>query len=388
MKKLIEFHVFQFKHCLKLSKIFTLITLTTCIFIVHTLALRGNNELWIAITMRFYHIPILYTAIFLGFIMSIGVSTILASVHLFVMLIQENHVHTVMLEHLVETPFLVILGVAVGFLRDFILFEINKKNEIVDLFGKYISPQLVNDLINKKIKTEGEEKDFTKLAERLKPTDLIFLLNTFFSEMVDIILQNKGFLDKFIGDAIMVVFGIPESKSHDKQTAVHVAIQMLKKLRQLNEKKSFGDEKLEITIGIHSGRVVAGNVGSSERREYTIVGDNVNLASRVQNLNKFYHSNFLISDSVYQGIIEQQDFKVREIDSVRVKGKQIPCVLFEVYSHLFYKSGDFQQAKILFEQALKQNPEDILCTLYLERIKDLLENKIEGWDGIYDFKNK
>ena len=106
-----------------------------------------------------------------------------------------------------------------------------------------------NDLINKKIKTEGEEKevtilfcdikDFTKLAERLKPTDLIFLLNTFFSEMVDIILQNKGFLDKFIGDAIMVVFGIPESKSHDKQTAVHVAIQMLKKLRQLNEKKKF-----------------------------------------------------------------------------------------------------------------------------------------------------
>lgn len=99
---------------------------------------------------------------------------------------------------------------------------------------------------------------------------------------------------------------------------------------------------------------------------------------------------------------------MREIDSVRVKGKQIPCVLFEVYSHLsqdeinkkelnllnfmngllFYKSGDFQQAKILFEQALKQNPEDILCTLYLERIKDLLENKIEGWDGIYDFKNK
>lgn len=418
MKKLIEFHVFQFKHCLKLSKFFTLMTLTACIFIVHTLALRGNNELWIAITMRFYHIPILYTAIFLGFIMSIGVSTILASVHLFVMLIQENHVHTVMLEHLVETPFLVILGVAVGFLRDFILFEINKKNEIVDLFGKYISPQLVNDLINKKIKTEGEEKevtilfcdikDFTKLAERLKPTDLIFLLNTFFSEMVSIILQNNGFLDKFIGDAIMVVFGIPESKPHDKQTAVLVAIQMLKKLRQLNEKEYFGDERLEITIGIHSGRVVAGNVGSSERREYTIVGDNVNLASRVQNLNKFYHSNFLISDSVYQGIIEQQDFKVREIDSVRVKGKQIPCVLFEVYSHLsqdeinkkelnllnfmngllFYKSGDFQQAKILFEQALKQNLEDILCKLYLERIKDLLENEIEGWDGIYDFKNK
>ena len=329
----------------------------------------------------------------------------------------EHHVHTVMLEHLVETPFLVILGVAAGFLRDFLLFEKNKKNEIVELFGKYVSPQVVDDIINKKIKTEGEEKEvtilfcdiknFTKLAERLNPTDLILLLNKFFIEMVEIILRNDGFLDKFIGDAMMVVFGILEAKSKDREIAVKVAVEMLKRLKQLNDENYFGNEKLEITIGIHSGKVVAGNVGSTERKEYTIIGDNVNLASRIQSLNKYYDSSLLITDSVHQGI-KEQDFKLREIDSVRVKGKVVPCVIFEIYSHLadeeiinreenlitfmnglmFYKSGDFEQAMIFFDKAYMQNPKDFLCKLYLERIKNLIGREVKDWDGIYEFKSK
>ncbi len=151
--------------------------------------------------------------------------------------------------------------------------------------------------------------------------------------MVEIILRNDGFLDKFIGDAMMVVFGIPEAKSKDKETAVKIAVEMLKRLKQLNYEDYFGNEILEITIGIHSGKVVAGNVGSTERKEYTIIGDNVNLASRIQSLNKYYESCLLITDSVYQGI-KEQDFKLREIDSVRVKGKVLPCVIFEDYSHL------------------------------------------------------
>jgi len=417
MNKLVEFHLFELKQNLTLSKFFTIAVLIALIFIMHVLSLAENNELWTAISMRLYYIPILYAVIFLGFITSTGVGIIAAIAHLFTMFSSNHHVHTVMLEHLVETPFLIVLGLTAGFLRDFLLFEKNKKNEIVDLFGKYVSPQVVNDIINKKIKTEGEEKEvtilfcdiknFTKLAERLNPTDLILLLNKFFIEMVEIILRNDGFLDKFIGDAMMVVFGIPEAKSKDRELTVKVAVEMLKRLKQLNDENYFGNEILEITIGIHSGKVVAGNVGSAERKEYTIIGDNVNLASRIQSLNKYYDSCLLITDSVYQGI-KEQEFKHREIDSVRVNGKVLACVIFEVYSHLTeaeiknkeenltffmnglidYKRGNFEQAKVFFDKAYIQNPKDFLCKLYLERIENLIGREVKNWDGIYNFKSK
>lgn len=417
MIKLIQHHLIEFRQGLRLSKIFITLILLTFTFITHVLSFESRNEVLIAISMRLYYIPILYSAIFTGFIISVCVSLIVGFAHLFTMLSSENHVHTIMLEHLVETPFLVLLGITAGFLRDVLLFEKNRKNEIVEIFGKYVSPQLVDDIINKKIKIEGEEKEvailfcdiknFTNLSEKLKPKDLILLLNSFFSEMIKIVLKNNGFLDKFIGDAMMVVFGIPEYKSDIQCTSVSVAVQMLQKLNELNARNHFGNEKLDITIGIHSGKVVAGNVGSSERREYTIVGDNVNLASRIQNLNKFYKSNLLISDSIRQGIAEEQKFKLREIDSVRVRGKQIPCVIFEVYSYLpedeiskkeknlsdfmnglmYYKSGDFQKAAILFEQAFQKNPDDFICKLYLERIKSLSGSEFDNWDGVYEFQN-
>jgi adenylate cyclase len=415
MKNLIEFQLQEFRRNFTISRALIIISLITFAFMIHFLSTRGNNEFWIAISMRLYYSPIIYTAIFAGFYISILVSIIVALAHLFTMLSLEHHVHTIMLEHLVETPFLVLLGVSAGFLRDFLLFEKNKKNEIVELFGKYVSPQVVDDIINKKIKTEGEEKEvtilfcdiknFTKLAERLNPTDLILLLNKFFIEMVEIILHNNGFLDKFIGDAMMVIFGIPEAKFNDKEIAVAVAVEMLKRLKRLNDENYFGNEKIELTIGIHSGKVVAGNVGSTERKEYTVIGDNVNLASRVQSLNKFYESSLLITDNVYQGVKEKY-FELKEIDSVRVKGKLMPCVIFEVYSHLggdeiknkeknlpefmnglmYYKSGDFIQANLFFEEAFKLNPNDILCKIYLERIKNLSEIEIKNWDGVYDFK--
>jgi adenylate cyclase len=135
MKKLIEFHLFELKQNLSISKFFIIAALIAFIFIMHTLSLDGNNELSAAISMRLYYIPILYAVIFLGFITSTGVSIIVAIAHLYTMFSSEHHVHTVMLEHLVETPFLVVLGLTAGFLRDFLLFEKNKKNEIVDLFG-------------------------------------------------------------------------------------------------------------------------------------------------------------------------------------------------------------------------------------------------------------
>jgi len=417
MKELIEFHFTELKQNLSFSKFSIIASLIISIFILHTLSIKGNNEIWTAISMRLYYFPILYAVIFFGFIASAGVSFLVASAHLFTMISAKNHFHTVMLEHFVETPFLVILGLSAGYFRDVLIFEKNKKNVILDLFGKYVSPQIVDDIINKNINTEGEEKevvilfcdikDFTKLAERLKPTDLIFLLNRFFVEMIDIILRNNGYLDKFIGDALMVVFGIPESKSEDNETAVKIAVEMIKRLKQLNGENYFGNEKLEITIGIHFGKVVAGNVGSSERKEYTIIGDNVNLAARIQGLNKFYNSSLLITDTVYQRI-KKKCSDIREIDSVRVKGKTNSCKIYEVYSHLgieeiiskennrtcfldglaHFRSGNFPQAKMFFEDAYFQNPNDYVCKLYLDRIEILKNGNVDDWDGIYDFKVK
>lgn len=136
MKNLIEFQLQEFRRNFTISRALIIISLITFAFMIHFLSTRGNNEFWIAISMRLYYSPIIYTAIFAGFYISILVSIIVALAHLFTMLSLEHHVHTIMLEHLVETPFLVLLGVSAGFLRDFLLFEKNKKNEIVELFGK------------------------------------------------------------------------------------------------------------------------------------------------------------------------------------------------------------------------------------------------------------
>jgi adenylate cyclase len=226
--------------------------------------------------------------------------------------------------------------------------------------------------------------------------------------MVAIILRNGGFLDKFIGDAIMAVFGIPFNEEKHPEIAVKVAVEMQSKLKELNDSKSFGEFQLSMTVGIHTGNIIAGNLGSKERMDYTVIGDTVNLASRIQSLNKTYFSDILISDSTHKSLLNYKNICVREIDTVKVKGRNKPCILYEVihisninsYNHkiktleifssaiILYKSGDFIASKNLFLTLIDNDSNDPLPGIYLERIENLLKNPPFNWSGIYEHLNK
>lgn len=206
---------------------------------------------------------------------------------------------------------------------------------------RYLSPNVVNDIINKKEKIAlgGERVEcsilfadicgFTSISERLSPESIVKILNEYFSAMTKIIFNYEGTLDKFIGDAIMAVFGTPVFSPYSARNAVMAAIDMIKKLEELQEKwKSEGSPAFRIRIGINTGEAVAGNVGSPDKMDYTIIGDNVNVASRIESNAK--PMTILISDSTY---VKFRDIiTAKEMEPILVKGKSIPIKTHEVIS--------------------------------------------------------
>src|SRR5690606_36938687 len=136
--------------------------------------------------------------------------------------------------------------------------------------------------------------------------------NKHFGAMVQVILANNGYIDKFIGDAVMAVFGVPLSSPTDSLRAVKAAVAMQATLAALNHSHAFGTESLSMGIGIHTGRLVAGNVGSEERKEYTVLGDTVNLASRIESLTKTYGTHILISDATFREVRHDESLFLRE----------------------------------------------------------------------------
>jgi len=167
------------------------------------------------------------------------------------------------------------------------------------------------------------------MSEKMKPEEVVHILNEYFSAMIEIIFKYEGTLDKFIGDAIMAVFGAPVAHPDDPQRALRTAVEMREELKKLQEKwKGEGRPAFDIGIGINTGEVVAGNIGSSERMDYTVIGDNVNLASRLESLNKEHQTHILISEDTYQKVKDVA--KVRPIEPVKVKGKEKEVMIYEV----------------------------------------------------------
>ncbi|MBN2451833.1 MAG: GAF domain-containing protein [Lentisphaeria bacterium] len=227
-------------------------------------------------------------------------------------------------------------------------------------------------------------RDFTPLSESLGARDTVALLNSYFTEMVDVILDHGGMLDKYIGDAIMAVFGAPFKGDRDADNAVLVAAEMIRALRRLNEWRA--EKKappINIGIGLSCGEVVAGNIGSPRRMDYTVIGDSVNLASRLESANKFYGTNVLMGEGVVTNLHGKH--RMRELDLVRVKGKSQPVRIFELLEyhtsdtfpnmnrvvHAFehglrlYRERDWERAADLFGKALELHPKDGPSTLYL-----------------------
>jgi len=218
---------------------------------------------------------------------------------------------------------------------------LKERDYIKDIFGRYVTRQVVDEVLSGNIDLGGELRQasilfsdirgFTRMSAELSPTEVVAFLNDYLTRMVDAVVAEEGRLDKFIGDGLMAVFGAPQEHPDDAGRACRVALRMQEALQEINTGRKNKDlPAIAIGIGIHTGQVVAGNIGSEKKMEYTVIGDAVNVTSRIETLNKEFNTNILISDSTYHQVKDM--FKVRKLPLTTVKGKEKPLQVYELLS--------------------------------------------------------
>jgi adenylate cyclase len=226
---------------------------------------------------------------------------------------------------------------ATGFNR--MVDGLRERDKLRATFGKYMTLAVVEHLLSGKVALGGESltvtvlftdiRSFTTISEKMDPQQLVALLNEYFTEMVGIVMQEDGVVDKYIGDAIMAVFGAPVPKPKDAANAVRAAVRMRNALVDLNVRlKARGIAPLRTGIGIHSGEVVAGNIGCEKRMEYTVIGDTVNVASRLETSTKELGADVLISESTFE--LTKNLVEVGPAREITVKGRQQPVLAYPV----------------------------------------------------------
>jgi len=296
--------------------------------------------------------------------------------------------------------------------------EEKTKKELRSTFSRYVSPAIVDELLKEpeNLKLGGRRqrmsvffsdlRGFTTISEKLPPEGLVSLLNRYLSPMTEIIFQNKGTLDKYMGDAIMAFFGAPIASPNHAEQACRCALASLVKLKELQ--KIFAAEGLpfiDIGIGINTGEMSVGNMGSNIVQNYTVMGDSVNLASRLEGTNKEYGSKIIISEFTYNDV--KNTFIAREIDRVRVKGKSEPVRIYELIQegkpgvdlqkkltgftrgYEAYMSKKFSDALVIFKQTLAELGPDPVSDVFIERCEEFLtEPPPLDWDGVYVMKTK
>ena len=278
-------------------------------------------------------------------------------------------------------------------------------------FSKKVSANVMHELLSHPTDNILEPKEklitiffsdirsFTSISEKLAdPKKLIRLLNKYTTPMVENITLHKGTIDKFIGDAIMAYWNAPVDIKNHADEAVSSAIEQIEILKKLNKeiKKEFNLE-INIGIGINSGVATIGEMGSKGRADYTVIGDSVNLASRLEGLNKAYKTHILISEFTFE--LLQKEYIIREIDLVRVKGKNKPVKIYEVLGFgkgdfnkyhqalELYRNSKFKEAKKIFEE-LYLDTKDELYKVYIDRCNYLLQNPPKNFDGVWTFTTK
>ncbi len=308
---------------------------------------------------------------------------------------------------IIFTVILAILNILYGY-----LFETLRRERLKSMFGQYVPKTHIDTMLKSgsDYGLRGEDRDmtvlfadirnFTAISEFISAMEIKNLLDQFFTPMTKIIFDNKGTIDKYIGDMVMAFWGAPLKDADHARHALEAAVAMKKALIQLNE--SFvkqGKIKLFFGIGINSGIMSVGDMGSQYRRSYTVLGDAVNLGSRIESLNKLYGTTILTSSSTIQN---QTDFLFRQIDKVKVKGKKAAVMLYEVlckkeeatdelYQEIqlsdqalhFYFGRDFENAKKIFSELHAQFPKKKLYSVFILRITGLIKNPPpENWDGV------
>lgn len=297
--------------------------------------------------------------------------------------------------------------------------EEKRRKEVKGAFENFMDPKVVNEILKdpENIKLGGEEKEitvlfsdiekFSTISEALSPSELIELLNEYLSEMTDVILEQGGYLDKYIGDAIVAVFGAPLLQVDHAVKACFAAIDNQKKLIVLNKKfKEMGKLQINARIGLNTGKALVGNVGSTNRLSYTVIGDEVNLGARLEAANKYYGTYTMISESTYK--LAKDHVEARELDKIRVVGKKNPITVYELIDRKGempeskrevieiyekglneYQNWEWQKAIDMFKDALAKDPGDGPSRSYIKRCKEYLKAPPpDDWDGVYTLLSK
>ena len=297
--------------------------------------------------------------------------------------------------------------------------DISSEKRMKATMARYMDPTLADQLLASGAEVLGGQsieatvlfsdvRSFTTLSEELGPQGIISLLNEYFTLMVDCITDQGGMLDKFIGDAIMAVFGTAKRHEDDEDRALRTAISMMKELHGFNRRRiADGKRPIDIGIGLNTDIVVSGNIGSPKRQDYTVIGDGVNLAARLESACKEYGAHILVSENTVKKL--KSTYRSREIDTVVVKGKTKPVAIFEVvdyhtdetfpnmmgvlqafqYGLTSYRNAQFDQAIKAFGEGLILNPNDAATKLYIERCHYLKDHPPgDAWDGVWVMKTK
>jgi adenylate cyclase len=271
------------------------------------------------------------------------------------------------------------------------------RRRIKSAFQHYVPAKVVEEITEniERLKLGGEKREltvlfsdirgFTSIAETLAPEDLVRLLNTYLTRMTEQVFRHDGLLDKYMGDAIMAVYGAPIHRPDHAALACHTALDMLRELRVLQEQQRREKRPiLDIGIGINTGPMIVGNMGSENRFDYTVIGDAVNLGSRIENLNKVYGTHILLSEFTYAQV--RDTFKtIREVDVTQVRGREKAVRIYELIAEGEYQKLDWlnafktarehfhadrmAKAKPIFERLVK-SVNDPVSRYYLESIRN------------------
>ena len=290
--------------------------------------------------------------------------------------------------------------------------EFKEKRYLKNAFSHYVAPAVVKSLMDEPdaLKLGGERRNisvlfldienFTHISEGLQPEQVVSLMNNIFNSLTEVIMAEKGTVDKFEGDAIMALFGAPVHSETHAVEACRAAIKLQEKLGEIN--KSMGSS-LNIRVGIASGDAIIGNMGSKARFEYTAMGDTVNTASRLEGINKFYTTKILVTGGTFESVKEQ--FTFREVDTICPKGKDDALKIYELLGTTVndegktvltiwneglsaYRAGNWEIAEAKIKEVQMKMPTDGPSKTLLGRIDEMKKTPREGWDGVWRFSEK
>ena len=324
----------------------------------------------------------------------------------------------------IATPFTMVWAAAGAGALEHFLRERRRRSVIEGAFGQVLSPSLVQQLLidERPLRTGGEKYElslffsdlqgFTSFSEKLSPEQLVDLLNYYLTEMSDVLVESGGYVDKYVGDAIMAFWGAPVPNERHAVSACRAAWRCQVRLARIQPELvarglEAGPEGMVMRIGLNTGEAVVGMMGSERKLNYTAMGDTVNLASRLEGTNKSYGSRIIVSDATRQAAGDE--IQTRELDLIRVKGKSEPTRIFElvgvededpgtipaglltVWTEALrqYRARRFAEARASFERCLELRAGDGASLLYIGRCRDYeIAPPPSDWDGVYTMKTK